>query len=101
MKSIYSVFYLSPAEKDLEAVFDFIRRDSPASAERFLKRVDRSVARLGRFPLTGVVPRDRFLRQKGFRVLVVGNYLVFYRVERKAVWIYRILHGKRRYQFLL
>ena len=101
MKKKYPVLYLPPAEKDLEAIFDYIRRDSPSRASEFLKKFDQKVGRLGHFPLSGTVPRDRFLKDKKYRVLTVGNYLVFYQFERKAVILYRILHGKRRYEFLL
>jgi len=34
-------------------------------------------------------------------VLVVGDYLVFYVVVRRKVQIRRVLHGARRYDFLL
>jgi len=33
--------------------------------------------------------------------LVIGNYLVFYVIKGKTVEIRRILHGQRRYDFLI
>lgn len=101
MKQKHPVLYLSTAEQDLGALFDYIRKDAPSGAVSFLKKIDDRIGRLSRFPLSGAAPRDRYLRQKRYRVLVVGNYLVFYKLEKGKVFIYRILHGKRRYEFLL
>lgn len=101
MKRLSSVTYLPPADRDLEEIFDYIRIDSPSRASRFLPQFDRSISRIGRFPLSGTVPRDPFLKQKGYRILCVGNYLVFYRTQKRRVVVYRILHGKRKYSFLL
>lgn len=101
MKPALPIIYLSPAERDLCEIFDFICKDAAAGAERFLLKFDKSVSRLGRFPLSGSIPRDLFLKQKGYRVLVVDNYLVFYKATKRRIVIYRILHGKRKYAFLL
>lgn len=49
----------------------------------------------------GARPRDDTLRDKGFRFLVRGDYLVFYKVVRTQVRVYRVLHGKRAYRGLL
>lgn len=100
MKKAISIFYLPPAEKDLEELFDYIRRDSPSSAFQFLDKIDQSISRLGLFPLSGAIPRDSRLKRKGYRILVIGDYLVFYRLEKTGVFIHRILHGKRRFEFL-
>lgn len=101
MKKSFSIHYSKPAERDLENLFDYIRRDSPERASQFLDKVDRTIGRLSRFPLSGTLPRDPYLQRKGYRIVIVGDYLAFYRFEKNKVWIKRILHGKRRYQFLL
>ncbi|NLZ27343.1 MAG: type II toxin-antitoxin system RelE/ParE family toxin, partial [Firmicutes bacterium] len=46
---------------------------------------------------------DRFLRGKGYRKLIVDNYLVFYLVykKEKQVIIMWVLYGRREYQGLL
>ena len=45
--------------------------------------------------------RDLALAAKGYRYLVVGNYLVFYVIVGPAVQIRRILYAKRDYKQLL
>jgi hypothetical protein len=37
----------------------------------------------------------------GYRMLVVDKYLVFYVVKKKIIQIRRVIHGARRYSFLL
>jgi plasmid stabilization system protein ParE len=49
----------------------------------------------------GVTPKDRRLELLGYKILVIGNYLVFYVVRDDVVEIRRIIHGKRNYEFLL
>ena len=46
-------------------------------------------------------PRDLALAAKGYRYLVVGNYLVFYVIVGPVVQIRRILYAKRDYKQLL
>lgn len=100
MKKVWPLVYLPPAERDLVDIFDYICRDSPSRAEGFLKKIDRTIGRLAQFPLSGSVPRDPYLNGKGYRIVVIEDYLVFYRFQKRKVSIHRILHGKRRYEFL-
>ncbi|MGH7147713.1 MAG: type II toxin-antitoxin system RelE/ParE family toxin [Nitrospiraceae bacterium] len=44
-------------------------------------------------PLVAPVPHNPKLTMLGYRVLVMDNYLVFYKVKGKAVLVHRILHG--------
>lgn len=94
------ILYLRRARADLLEISAYIRRDSPSEAEAWLERVDRSLARLGAYPRSGVVAKDRRLAALGYRMLVIGDYLAFYVIRRDAVQIRRVLHGKRRYSFL-
>lgn len=95
------VRYLPAAEQDLLDILDYIARDNPAAARAFVDRVDQTVGRLARFPRSGRQPADPRLRRLGYRMLVVGDYLVFYVVTGRTVQVRRVLHGARRYGFLL
>ena len=46
-------------------------------------------------------PKDLALAAKGYRYLIVENYLVFYIVSDDTVQIRRILYGRRDYRLLL
>lgn len=66
-----------------------------------LDSLNRRVMRLVDFPLLGVVPKDTRLQKKGYRVLVVDDYLMFYVLKGRTVRIRRVIHGARQYKFLL
>lgn len=93
--------YLPIAQKDLLEIMAYIRSDNPAAALDLLDRFDEAIAKLGEFPYLGVVPKDHRLRLLGYRMLIVDHYLVFYVVIDDVVEIRRVIHGKRRYEFLL
>lgn len=101
MKPRYAVRYLPAAEHDLLEILDYIARDDPAAAARFVNRIDETIGRLAFFPRSGRRPRDPRLRRLGYRTLVVGDYLVLYVVVRGTVEVRRVIHGARRYDFLL
>jgi addiction module RelE/StbE family toxin len=97
----YKIVYLPVAQNDLTGIIEYIRLDSPESALNMLQKFDDSISRLGKFPFTGVTPKDRRLELLGYKILVIGNYLVFYVVRDDVIEIRRIIHGKRNYEFLL
>lgn len=86
---------------DLEAIVDYTRKDKPAAAKAMLDRFDTAVSRLADNPELGVVPKDSRLERLGYRMLIIGRYLVFHVVKGRTVQIRRILHGARQYGFLL
>jgi plasmid stabilization system protein ParE len=97
----YRVDYLPLAERDIVDIVDYIARDRPQAARAFVDRLDRAVARLAVFPRSGKRPNDERLQRSGYRLLVVDGYLVFYVLVGTAVQIRRVIHGARRYEFLL
>jgi toxin ParE1/3/4 len=80
------------AEADLEAIGDYIAKDNPGRALSFVHDLrDRCRAIVQH-------PRSAPLRPalgRGIRMVVFGNYLIFYRQDRDGVIIERILHGAR------
>ena len=101
MNRRYRVEYLPLAERDLLDIVDYIARDSPSAARAFVDRLDRATERLGIVPRSGKRPNDDRLRRLGYRVLIVQDYLVFYVIAGPIVQVRRIVHGARRYDFLL
>jgi toxin ParE1/3/4 len=77
---------------DFDAVYDYIARDNPRAAEQVLRSLDQSIQLLTEQPKLGKVYRHRRLR---LRLLVHGDYLVFYRDRPGIIEIIRIIHGRR------
>ncbi len=101
MSGQFEIRYLSTAEKDLNDIFDYILRDNPSAAVSLFEKFDHSISQLALNPEIGVVPKDDRLKKLGYRILIIGKYLVFYVKKANAVQIRRIIHGARQYSFLL
>jgi plasmid stabilization system protein ParE len=92
---------LRKAQADLLEIRDYRRRESPAEAERIVDELLAAIERLGRLPESGPVVRDERLRRAGYRYLIQGWYLIFYKLVGAHVRIYRVLHQRRAYARLL
>ena len=82
------------AADDLDAICEFIARDSPEMAAIFADRVLRATEQLSKFPRSGrIVPE---LKISAIRELIVGSYRVIYRVLRESdTQLLTIHHGAR------
>lgn len=100
-KNKFEIVYLPVAQRDIKDIVSYIKRDSPNAAMKMIKTFDERIKILADFPESGKVPKDVRLKYSGYRIVVVGNYLVFYVIKNNTVEIRRILHGKRDYGFLL
>lgn len=97
----YRIEYLPLAYEDLEDIFNYIVADNPVTAADPLDKIDSSVLHLEEFPDIGVNPKNRRLLNKGYKILIIDDYLVFYVVVDDIVEIRRIISGKRNYTNLL
>jgi toxin ParE1/3/4 len=83
---------------------DYIARDSPEAAERFLRAAFDAFDRIADFPRIGAAPSYRNARLTDLRrgrVPGFENYLVFYVVREEAVRIVRVLHGAQDLEVVL
>ena len=97
----YNVKFLQTALDDLDEIILYIARDSRQGAINVHDKIIKAANRLKEFPMSGRLVPDEKIGKRGFRIVVVGNYLLFYKVYDKQVVILRILHGKRDYPHLL
>jgi plasmid stabilization system protein ParE len=73
----------------------------PVSAEKITNKILDAIDLLAYNPYMGSVPKHKELEDEGFRVLVCGNYLCFYKVEFDVIEIYHIADGRRDYPKLI
>lgn len=97
----YKLLIFPSAQQDLKDIVDYVNALSADAALKLYDQIVDGIGSLGRMPLRCPLLKSNVLRAKGYRVLVVQNYLVFYVVKGSTVEIRRILHGRRRYEFLL
>lgn len=86
------------ARRDLQDIWEHIHHDRPGSADAVAERIDGRCRNLTKNPYLGVARPDI---RPVLRVSVVGNYLIFYSVDRDEIRIVRIIHGKRDLKRLL
>jgi toxin ParE1/3/4 len=95
------VVILRAAQRDLVAIRDWIAIEDPGAAARVLDRILTGIEQLATQPRSGPVVRDRTLARRGYRCLTRERFLVFYRVKRRQIRVYRVLHGRRDWRRLV
>ena len=98
---VYKVKIYPTAKRDLLEIIDYLNTLSPEAALRYYDLLTEEIASLATMPERCPHPKDLALVAKGYRYLVVKNYLVFYVVSGDTVQIRRILYGRRDYLSLL
>ncbi len=96
----YKVLIFPSAKRDMQEIVDYIN-EQPLQDIKLYDEIVESIGSLSQLPMRYPLMKNLSLRVKGYRVLVVHSFLVFYVVVGETVQIRRILHGKRRYEFLL
>ena len=97
----YKVKIYPSAQRDLREIADYLNTLSPSAALRYYDKLTEEIASLSTMPERCPRPRDLALAAKGYRYLIVENYLIFYVVSGGTVQIRRILYGRRDYRALL
>jgi len=90
------VIWAPTALNDLDAIAEYIAKDSPDRAALFVARLIDATDPLADFPEPGrLIPE---LDDPAWREIVVAAYRIMYRLEGDAVWISAIVHGARRWR---
>ena len=99
----YQVFLTEDAQRDLEALHEYITEfDSSANADSVLTRMLEVAESLATFPERGTYPKELLvLGIREYRQMFFKPYRVIYRVIGKRVTIYLIADGRRDMQSLL
>ena len=97
----YSVKIFPTAQNDLKSIVDYLNTLSPDVAVRYYDLIIEKVETLQTLPERCALARDVQLRLRGYRLLHVENYIVFYIVNGSTVEVRRILYAKRQYEELL
>lgn len=86
------IAWSEPAVGDLDAIHDYIARDSPHYARRFVARLIAAAEPLESFPQLGrVVPES----DGRHREILFHSYRIIYRVEAQEILIVSVVHGNR------
>ncbi|GAB6173569.1 type II toxin-antitoxin system RelE/ParE family toxin [Paradesulfitobacterium aromaticivorans] len=97
----YNLRIFPAAERDLQEITDYLNELSPQAAFKLYDEIVDSIGSLQQMPKRCPLIKNTILRMKGYRMLAVENYVVFYVVSGDTVQIRRILFGRRQYEFFL
>lgn len=89
------------ALNDLEEIVLYISRDSIENAFRFQQKIVDCAKNLIALPKIGTLIPDNKLSSKDYRMLIVDNYILFYKIYSDEIRVLRILNGRRDYPNLL
>lgn len=105
MNHKYKTFFTRKAYEDLRDLYRYIKEElqNNSSAIKIVDEVEERIAVLEEFPLSGSFVQDATLQRKGYRKLIINNYIALYIVDdqQREVHIIRIIYGKRDYQDLI
>jgi toxin ParE1/3/4 len=91
------VVFTRRAHADLDDIWLHVALDNAADADRLIDRIFVRCQRLADYPGLGLARPEI---GPDARVLVVGDYLVLYRVDGIDAVVVRVTHGARRLQGL-
>lgn len=92
---------LGRALADLEEIGAYLDIEAPRARTRILEALLTAIASLGSQPRREPVARDPILAERGFRSVRSERYVVFYKLDRSTVRVYRVLHERRSWAPLL
>jgi plasmid stabilization system protein ParE len=102
MDEQYELVLLAPAERELEEIARVhLELAGLHSARKITDRIYSALENLETFPKMGVICKDKQLAAEGYRMLICGNYLCFYRQISKYIFVYHIVDGRTDYPKLL
>ena len=98
------VVKVSPkAVEDLDEIYKYISESlhNPDAAGKLMNKIESGIKRLNIFPFSCELTTDEILRDRGYRKLIVENYIVFYLIRNKNVLIMRVLYSAQKYDDLV
>lgn len=97
----YKIKIFPIAQNDMAEMVEYINTLSPQAALEHYDLVVQQIETLTTMPERCPLCKDTQLRLRGYRTLLVKNYIVFYVVNGDTVEIRRILYARRQYESLL
>ncbi len=95
MRKKYRLEITQAAKDDVAANHDFIARDKPKAAAKWVRTFDRHVRSLRYLPTRYEVIPEAEEIQFPYRHVIWGNYRIIYKIEDDLVTIVRVFHAAR------
>jgi len=101
MGTKYKVKITPMAFNDLREIFSYISNTLSAgeAAKNLMKKIDNAITSLDEMPHRHNLSLDQTLREKGYRRVIVKNYVILFLIDEKekTVTVARAFHGSMDY----
>jgi toxin ParE1/3/4 len=87
-----NLFVTQEAEQDLDQIEEYIGRDNPVAALKYIQRLTDRFEQLAVYPGVG---RARPEYGQGVRSVAEDDYVIIYRPKEDTLQILRVMHGRR------
>ena len=102
MQNKYKVKFTPLAESDMDGIYRYIfdTLGVPIAALNLIEEIEEKVKRLEDMPYSCPAAEDELLKLKGYRKLVVKNFIAFYMVSdnEKLVTVMKVVYGASNYE---
>lgn len=98
--SVYSIFRTDFADSQIhKIVLNVAKKYGNDSARKLLDQLDHDIDLLSVNPYLGMAPKYRVFNKQGFRILIISQNLVFYKVNdiKKEIIIYAVVNERQDY----
>jgi len=93
---VFRVEFSGRAQRDIGAIFEYIRHDSPIAAIRWREKLLQKLRSLSTMPeACGYAPESN-LTGAEVRQLLFGRYRILFTIQSERVLIVTVRHGARR-----
>ncbi len=95
----YRIVWSPEAIEDIEAIAEYIERDSKFYAKAVVNKIFNSSEKLKEFPKIGrEVPE---IAREEIRELIIYSYRLVYQIKEKQILIIAVIHGKRQFDSVI
>lgn len=105
MNEKFTYRIMPAARADMLKISDYIAQElhAPQSARKLTIDIRAAMEKACLYPEAAQLARDQLLKSRGYRMLIVRNYLVFYLVDedKQMLNIQRVVYYSRDYDRLL
>lgn len=99
----YVVIISAAAERDIQNAVMYISDvfHNKQAALRLNQNIRKKLETLSYSPLRNPLVRNRFLANKGIRMLIIGNYLALYKISEDHVNVLRVYNKRQNWIYSL
>ena len=87
------LIWTEPALLDLEEIAEYIALDNPSAAKKLIRTVFQKLERLEQHPQSGRKAPE--IKKTSYREVIVDPCRIFYRIDKKDIYILYIMRGER------